>query len=328
MKAQRPLAQYLDPPTDEARISRMWSAIRLAPEPRSRATWTLAAIPLAAAAAVLGWFVWPTAAVEPTPPAAFLPPAAFEAAESGATFELADGSRIELEAHTLLTTIASDDQRFVTLLERGRATFEVRPGGSRRWVVESGLATIEVVGTVFEVERDDERVEVRVRRGVVLVRGERVPDRVVRLSAGEALTVTAARVIEAAAEAHPERSEARAEPAAEAPPVRPRLRPGPRPTRPSSAAAPLELSVGELMRRAAEARRSGDARRAAGLLQRASAHGDDPRAALASFTLGRIEMDELGRRARARQALRRALALGLPQRLEQQARRRLQQLGR
>jgi hypothetical protein len=53
---------------------------------------------------------------------------------------------------------------------------------------------------------------------------------------------------------------------------------------------------------------------------------DDPQAAHAAYTHGRIEMDELHRPARARAALRRALALGLPERMAQQAQRRLHQL--
>ena len=58
---------------------------------------------------------------------------------------------------------------------RGGVRFEVEPDGPRRWTIETGLATVEVVGTVFEVERAPGAVDVRVERGVVVVRGERVP---------------------------------------------------------------------------------------------------------------------------------------------------------
>lgn len=46
----------------------------------------------------------------------------------------------------------------------------VQPGGPRRWQVEGGLATIEVVGTAG-------RLRVSVQRGAIVVRGEGVPDR-------------------------------------------------------------------------------------------------------------------------------------------------------
>lgn len=79
--------------------------------------------------------------------------------------------------------------------------------------------------------------------------------------------------------------------------------------------------------RADDARRDGDLRTAVALLARVVRRGADRRAALAAFTLGRLEMDELRRPARARAAFSRALALGLPDRLAQQARRRLDEIG-
>jgi len=53
------------------------------------------------------------------------------------------------------------------------------------------------------------------------------------------------------------------------------------------------------------------------------AHEDDPRAGLAAFTLGRLELDRLGRPADAVTDLERALALGLPRGLVADARQRL-----
>ncbi len=314
MSAPRPLARHLESPTDEARVSRMWRAIERArrrPEPRR---WRWVALPAAlAAVALVGFLAWPRPIPAPPPVTERAPtwsvPDRFEAA-APRRFALPDGSAITLAAGARLTTIESGDARFVTLLERGAATFEVRPGGPRRWVVEGGLVTVEVVGTVFEVIRREHEVEVRVARGIVLVRGERVPDRVARLRAGESIVVT-----DRPAPAEPPAAmPAPAEPAPPAP-VAARVRP---------AGAPAE-DLGALVAAASAAQRDGDLDRAASLLHRAMAH-DDPRAALAAYTLGRLEMDELRRPARARAAFRRALALGLPERLAQQAEARLHQL--
>ena len=68
MSAPRPLAQHLESPTDEARISRMWRVRRAQRQstPRRSSAWL--AVPLAAAVVgVLAWVAWPDADVVPTP---------------------------------------------------------------------------------------------------------------------------------------------------------------------------------------------------------------------------------------------------------------------
>ncbi|MFM2153541.1 MAG: hypothetical protein RL199_1976 [Pseudomonadota bacterium] len=101
-----------------------------------------------------------------------------------------DGSRLDAVGAASLTVQDNDDRRFTAQLGRGLVRFSVAPGGPRRWVVETDLATVEVIGTVFEVGRDESGLDVRVERGVVLVRGERVPGRLRRLTAGESLSIT------------------------------------------------------------------------------------------------------------------------------------------
>jgi transmembrane sensor len=103
--------------------------------------------------------------------------------------ELSDGSHIQVEPASHLETLASSASEVVFRLAFGRAVFDVVPGGPRRWVVEAGLARVEVVGTRFGVTRNPERVHVDVTRGVVLVRGATVPDGVVRVEAGGELDV-------------------------------------------------------------------------------------------------------------------------------------------
>ncbi len=102
---------------------------------------------------------------------------------------LTDGSEIRLAKGARLEPLLSSGSRFELLLRQGSAEFSVTPGGPRRWMIEAGLATVEVVGTVFRVNRTDQGVEVSVSRGTVIVRGERVPDRVQRLTAGHSISV-------------------------------------------------------------------------------------------------------------------------------------------
>jgi transmembrane sensor len=132
--------------------------------------------------------------------------------EAGATFSaneatniaLSDGSALSLAPNAKLNVIGNEGSRFVTQLQRGNVHFNVKPRGPRTWEIETGIATVEVVGTEFDVNVEDEGLLVTVSRGVVLVRGERVPGRVVRLTAGMSIRVKReAEVIPAAASSDP-----------------------------------------------------------------------------------------------------------------------------
>jgi len=291
----------------EVDVQRVWRGIQArgaAAPARDRARrWTVPVAVLAAAAALL-LFLWPRAARDSGPlrlagggePQVLVGPATV--AEQ--TVELTDGSRIVLAAGTTLDVLSNEPGSFLTALRRGRSRFDVRPHPDRRWVIECGLATVEVVGTAFTVDRRPDRLEVAVERGTVLVRGDRVPDQIQRLSAGERLVIEAPRGSSApAAPAHP--VPAASTPASEASPdgatSAPR-RPGTRAGDP----------VDELVRRADAARARGDVALAAELLERAvsEAPPGDPRRALAALTLARLD----GSRApdRASRALDRALS--------------------
>ncbi len=119
---------------------------------------------------------------------------AFEALETTpgeerrrATF--ADGSWIEVSGGAHVRALGSNRSRMVSLLERGRATFEVVPGGPRQWTVEAGALSVEVLGTRFSVERTRDEVRVEVERGSVLVRSAGIENGVMRLDAGGSLAV-------------------------------------------------------------------------------------------------------------------------------------------
>jgi transmembrane sensor len=120
---------------------------------------------------------------------ALVPGAVVHAIAEPRAIELDDRSRVELAPATRLEVLANDGARFVTLLAIGRARFDVTPGGTRLWSVETAAATIDVLGTSFTIEQRHDAVLVGVERGVVVVRGERVPGRVARLTAGQQLSV-------------------------------------------------------------------------------------------------------------------------------------------
>ncbi|HXJ18658.1 MAG TPA: FecR domain-containing protein [Polyangia bacterium] len=115
---------------------------------------------------------------------------AFEAPAEGATLSMSDGSLIALSGGARFEPLVSTGTAFVGMLQNGRADFEVRPGGPRRWQIECGLATVEVGGAGFSCEREPGRLRVAVSHGVVLVRGEQVRDRAQRLVAGESLEIS------------------------------------------------------------------------------------------------------------------------------------------
>src|SRR5262249_471816 len=106
--------------------------------------------------------------------------------------DLSDGSRVGMRPGAHLSVLENSDHAFVTHLANGHADFSVKPGAPPPCVLQCGRATLEVVGTGFSLERSPDELRVEGRHGVVLVRGEEVPDRIRRLVAGESLSLTAA----------------------------------------------------------------------------------------------------------------------------------------
>ncbi len=188
----------LEPAYDEERVASTWQRIVQsrtgAPRrARTRGLVPVAALALAGAAAALLLLIGGGDAPAPGPLVSRDPDVLVE---SGVVIEprelvLDDGSTVTLDDDARLQVLANDGGRFVTLLDRGGARFGVTPGGPRRWTIETELATVEVVGTRFRVVPAPDRLLVEVEHGVVVVRGDRVPGRVVRLTDGERLEVTA-----------------------------------------------------------------------------------------------------------------------------------------
>jgi transmembrane sensor len=344
-KLRLPLKQGLRETVDEATLSRVWQGIDARfPRPRWRRRIALAAAPLAlaAVAAAVVFLRHDAGPLRLTSGAAIT---AIDAPAAGARISLSDGSYIALGGGARLEPLESSGSTFIAIVARGTASFDVRPGGPRRWQIECGLATVEVVGTHFDVERSAGRLRVAVARGQVLVRGERVPDRVRRLAAGEALEIIDATAAAAEPKAADHAEAGDSEPAdatheldratgggslAPAGAWRDLARRGQH--REAFAALGAQglrrearrLGVTDLFALADVARLSGHPADAVAPLERIVANfASDAQAPLAAFALGRLELDSLARPGRAVAALNKALALGAPQSLREDVRARL-----
>jgi transmembrane sensor len=350
-RLQFPLNDHLEEARDEAALARMWQGIDARyPRRRRRRASTIVFASTLALVGAAGAFLLARRDAGPLRFADGRALATVEAPAGGAMVPLSDGSRVELWGGARFAPLESSGSLFVAVLESGSAGFDVRPGGPRRWRIECGLATVEVVGTHFTCDRSPGRLRVAVQRGVVLVTGERVPDRVRRLAAGETLDVgdapAAAPVAPPAPAAPAEIDDVTAEPprgpAAPSPALSsaPSMAPASawrelaRRGRHDEAFAALgpagirrearRLGVQDLFALADVARLSGHPAEAEAPLERILAdHVSDPQACLAAFALGRLELDTLGRPQRAASALARALALGIPKTLREDVRARL-----
>lgn len=340
-----PVRQVLREPLDEARIDAAIRRRHLAPRSRGVRIAPLAVGAGAIAAVVLVFVLRAPHAPLDHGPIRLDGGAILTAlsSESGASeFALDDGSRIHLEPNASVEALANDAEE-VVIVARGTSTFDIRPHGPRRWTIECGLAAVEVVGTRFTIERSPHRLRVSVDRGAILVRGERVPERARRLEAGDEIVITDDPVapIPAHAPLVSEDTEQDAADMSEAStPVSPRSRRwrelaeegawdrayaelGAR----GIARESPQADVDDLLSLADIARLSGHPGDAVAPLERIiQDHASDPNAALAAFTLGRVESDQLRRPERAIRALERAVQLGLPSALEADALGRLERL--
>jgi transmembrane sensor len=342
-----PLRDKLGDPADDRALARIWSGIeaRGPGRRRRRAPTAIVLSAVAAMGAIAGIWLHGPHDAGPLRLADGGALASIEAPAGGAVVSLSDGSRITLGPAARLQPLESSGTSFVATLSSGSAAFSVKPGGPRRWRVACGLATVEVVGTEFSCAREPGRLRVAVRHGAVLVLGERVPDRVQRLDAGQALDLTDAPA--PAPAATPAESEA---PTGAAPAVEEAAAPAPSPAvaspggpswrelarrgRHSEAFAVLgragvrretgRLGPADLFALADVARLSGHPADAEAPLQRIlDEFARDPQAPLAAFTLARLELDALDRPKQAASALSRARALGIPRGLREDVRARL-----
>jgi transmembrane sensor len=247
------------------------------------------------------------------------------------TLRLADGSTAQLVGErSELEVTHNSPARVAFKLLSGRAHFDVVPNALRSFVVEAQPYRVEVIGTVFDVERSGSEVSVGVQRGRVRVYGpagaqDVVAGQVQRFALNAAAQVEPVATRQSAPEAAEEPEEPRAEPRARGRAARRAAGPLPRWRSLSQSgeyeAAFESLSRGEsvdddpaaLMDAADAARLSGHPQSAVQYLERVVRdHARSPVAPLAAFTLGRVYLDKLGQPDRAAQAfeLARRLAPG------------------
>jgi transmembrane sensor len=325
-----PLRDALREPFTDADLAPLWPAIeQRRHRARSSARVTLG-LTFAAAVATLALVVTRSNA----PPAPRVGPLRLD---TGAPFLMAEGRAVTFDdrSHITLSTggrveaRTNDAHVFDTVLTRGRARFDVTPRGPRRWSIDCGLATVYVVGTSFVLDRSPERVHVEVLHGVVRVEGENVPGRAKVLRDGESLDVRA--TVETPAVSTP----VTPEPVAQAvtPPtarvVTPErwrslaaerqyvsawdaLGPGGALSRARTATADELLVLGEV------AHRSRHYAEAAELYGRfVTAHASNSHASMVAFTLGRLQIDQLGDAREAARSFETALRLGVPHDLQE-----------
>lgn len=248
------------------------------------------------------------------------------------TLRLADGSRAELVgAQSELEVTHNSKDRVGLALVAGRAHFEVVHDPLRSFVVEARPYRVEVIGTVFDVERDGREVSVGVTRGKVRVYGPQGAEDVVagqikRWPAVVAAPVAPAVVPEPAAPAIED------EPAQDGMVEEHAAKPRARAIKRGAAGASwrslsqsgqydaafdalqrtsgVENDPAALMLAADAARLSGHAPSAVQYLVRVmNEHKASPVAPLAAFTLGRVYLDQLGQPDKAADAFQTARAL-------------------
>ncbi|MBI5532958.1 MAG: FecR domain-containing protein [Deltaproteobacteria bacterium] len=251
---------------------------------------------------------------------------------------LSDGSMISLEPGTELTALTNVGTELALVVSHGSALFDVRPNGPRRWVLSCGAATIEVIGTRFVLACGDGAARVTVQHGRVRVRGQVANQGDTVLSAGETFdsvapaTSSEAHVTPAPSGAGSGAGPARpiAAPSASASPTAPGWKALAEGGRYQDAYAALgpdgfdrearAATMDDLYALADVARLSGHHADAARVLQSiVDSHPTDARAAVAAFTLGRIYLGPMGRPQQAAAAFSRALSMGLPGALREDA---------
>ena len=95
---------------------------------------------------------------------------------------LPDGSVLDLNSRSVVAVHYEKDRRGVEL-KQGEAMFSVEHDTRRPFVVDAGAGQVTVIGTRFDVRRDDDQTRVMVEAGTVKVQGHSV-DNVVTLTAG------------------------------------------------------------------------------------------------------------------------------------------------
>jgi transmembrane sensor len=267
----------LEPAWDEVREARVLSRI-LTDADAARFPWRRVAAGVfavaAAAALVVGSGRWLSSPAGTTPPIASAAPSQPTPALAGASLlSLADGSKAHLRPGAVLEPLEQSRQVVRIAQRLGEVRYEVVPDIARPFVVVARDVEIQVMGTVFTVNVEDDGVKVSVERGrVAVLNGARR----VELASGETFRLSTAASASTGALPSEQRTaelpSSRVESAA---------------TKPAPSA---DLSAGDLLGQADAARSRGDLAAAERLLATLIArHPQAPQATSATFSLGRIQ---------------------------------------
>jgi len=304
------LSSYVVAEATPEEISRQWAAIEplLTHRSRNRRLLPLSLAFVGATAAVIALLSAHHAAPEQT----------WTSQNAPLSLALDDGSHLQLQPGSDVSLLRQRTGEVRLRVVRGGARFEVRHNPARRFQVTAAGIDVVVTGTAFSVELEEGlgTPRVSVERGEVEVHPQGETRLLAHLRAGEAWPPRPApRVTPSETELPTGTPSETRMPSAVAQPldVQPAA-PGTAPIAPSPAAPNSRRSVPadprQLLEQANAARRSGDAAEAASLLEALRVrYPRDPRAALASFELGRLRLDVLGDLPGAAQALRQSIAL-------------------
>ena len=186
MKRRPPIPLEIEP-LDDARWAKIEENVlsevaRMAPEPLASRADESASKPSAVrariAAATFGFVAM--AALVLLLLRTFAPTGATANGAGGAPLHVASGdsashasigsAELEIGPRTEVVATGDDTRGIVVVLERGSITFEVPPRAGRPpFVVQAGDVGVRVVGTRFRVDRDRDRVTVKVAHGTVEV---------------------------------------------------------------------------------------------------------------------------------------------------------------
>ncbi len=342
-RLETPLKDVLRNVTTEASVARMWNRIeargRVGTRTPLRGFASAHRLALAAALLLLVAGVLAQSRSEPLSSVSAPAPVGPLALANGSPLSIAparvhapplalsDGSTLVLEEGAAIEAIENSATVVRLRQSRGNVLYDIKPGGPRRWTIEYGIVTVEVIGTSFRLEHAGPLLRVEVMRGTVLVRGDGVPGRAAQLNAGMKLEI-----------ADPPSSQPSVPAPADPPPAPtsqfPSTSSGPRPDvaawrelarrgeneeayaalgSAGVARAARSASVDDLLTLADVARLSGHPADAVGPLERlVTEHPADSRTSLAAFTLGRVHLDSLHAPAAAVRAFEKAIALGIP----------------
>jgi hypothetical protein len=209
----------------------------------------------------------------------------------GATsaLEFADGSRSLLSEHAKVQVVEDATEHVAVRQSAGRVRYEVAPRQERRFEVRVRNVTVTVVGTVFDVALEGDKVLVSVERGRVRVAHR---EREVVLGPGERVTIDAdGTEARSSVDVPSKRADASEDEQSKADDAKD-----------AKDSAQRVPTAAALLRRADEARASGRFEEAISALRTLIAeHPRDRRVTHALFSIGQIERQR-GRHAAAAQA--------------------------